>query len=109
MKLKHHESKLLRKVDFLQWKTDNSLREAAVMRRYHVTGREDYIKYNKLVGMVTSTVAKLKASLPRVAWRERSFSRRNSLSRVTRFSLSRERERERERERTPPSRLDVEE
>ena len=59
MKLKHHQQKLLRKVDFLSWKGDNTLREAAVMRRYHVTGREDYVKYSRLVGQVTAFVAKL--------------------------------------------------
>lgn len=64
MKLKHHESKLLRKVDFLSWKSDNTLREAAVLRRYHVTGREDYVKYSRLVGQVTSMVAKLRALKP---------------------------------------------
>ena len=64
MKLKHHESKLLRKVDFLQWKSDNTLREAQVLRRYHVTKREDYVKYSRLVGQVTSMVAKLKAPKP---------------------------------------------
>ena len=35
-KLKFHEQKLLKKVDFLQWKKDSSLREIAVLRRYHV-------------------------------------------------------------------------
>lgn len=60
MKLKHHEKKLLRKVDFFDWKGDNTLREAQVLRRYHVTGREDYVKYNKLVGMITALVARLK-------------------------------------------------
>ena len=64
MKLKHHQQKLLRKVDFLSWKGDNTLREAAVMRRYHVTGREDYVKYSRLVGQVTAFVAKLKALKP---------------------------------------------
>lgn len=37
--LKHHEQKLLRKVDFLQWKSDAGHREIAVMRRYHVQNR----------------------------------------------------------------------
>ncbi|KAI9622799.1 hypothetical protein H4Q26_015083 [Puccinia striiformis f. sp. tritici PST-130] len=37
--LKHHEKKLLKKVDFLQWKNDSTLREAKVMRRYHVQRR----------------------------------------------------------------------
>jgi hypothetical protein len=43
-KLKHHEQKLLKKVDFLNWKSDDNHREAAVMRRYHVQKRDDYIK-----------------------------------------------------------------
>jgi hypothetical protein len=29
-KLKHHEQKLLRKVDFLQWKSDQNIREIKV-------------------------------------------------------------------------------
>ena len=49
-KLKHHEQKLLKKVDFLQWKSDATLREAHVMRRYLVQDRDDYRKYNRLVG-----------------------------------------------------------
>jgi len=59
-KLKYHEQKLLKKVDFLnvcppcivrcvllspeQWKQDANLREIKVMRRYHVQNREDYHK-----------------------------------------------------------------
>ena len=58
---KHHEQKLLKKVDFLnvrpllspakpivqtdpQWKQDVNLREIKVMRRYHIQDREDYNK-----------------------------------------------------------------
>ena len=48
--LKHHEKPLLKKVNFLEWKKDANLREIAVLRRYHVQDREDYTKYNKLVG-----------------------------------------------------------
>ena len=63
--LKHHEQKLLKKVDFLsvshvpcsntcdngggwsnlQWKQDASHREVKVMRKYHIQDREDYHKY----------------------------------------------------------------
>eukprot|EP00808_Paulinella_micropora_P008330 g8969.t1 len=60
-KLKYHEKKLLKKVDFLQWKTDDSLRETEVLRRYHVQDREDYRKYNKLVGEIHRIVTKLTA------------------------------------------------
>ncbi|KAK4055584.1 U3 small nucleolar ribonucleoprotein imp3 [Microbotryomycetes sp. JL201] len=50
--LKHHEAKLLKKVDFLQWKSDSNMREVKVMRRYHVQNREDYHAYNKICGQV---------------------------------------------------------
>jgi U3 small nucleolar ribonucleoprotein protein IMP3 len=53
---------LLKKVDFLRWNTkDAGLREIAVLRRYHVQNREDYAKYNKIVGQVQKLIAKLKA------------------------------------------------
>jgi len=42
--LKFHEKKLLKKVDFIDWKSDNNLQEIKVMRRYHIQKRDDYIK-----------------------------------------------------------------
>ncbi len=63
-KLKFHESKLLKKVDFLRWKTDNNLREVEILRKYHIQKREDYQKYNRLVGNIHSLVHKLKALDP---------------------------------------------
>mmetsp|Transcript_34817 Transcript_34817/g.98719 ORF Transcript_34817/g.98719 Transcript_34817/m.98719 type:complete len:183 (-) Transcript_34817:169-717(-) len=65
--LKHHEQKLLKKVNFLSWKSENNGREIAVMRRYHIQDRDDYKKYNKLCGHVTklaSTLKKLTAQDP---------------------------------------------
>lgn len=47
--LKHHEKKLLRKVDFLEWKGEHNIREIEVMRRYHLNKREEYFKYSSLV------------------------------------------------------------
>ncbi|XP_014675107.1 PREDICTED: U3 small nucleolar ribonucleoprotein protein IMP3-like isoform X3 [Priapulus caudatus] len=47
-KLKFHEKKLLKKVDFISWEVDNNLHEVSVMRKYHVQKREDYTAYNKL-------------------------------------------------------------
>ena len=41
-KLKYHEKKLLRKVDFINWEPDNNLHEVKIMKRYHVQKREDY-------------------------------------------------------------------
>lgn len=57
--LKHHEQKLLKKVSFFNWRPESD-REIAVIRRYHVQRREDYIKYNKLCGYVTRLVNLLK-------------------------------------------------
>lgn len=50
--LKYHEQKLLRKHDFLNWKQDQGHREIKVMRRYHIQNRDDYSKYNRLVGSI---------------------------------------------------------
>ncbi|CCH43342.1 30S ribosomal protein S4 [Wickerhamomyces ciferrii] len=58
-KLKHHEQKLLKKVDFLDWKSDQGHRDAQVMRTYHIQNREDYHKYNKICGEIRKLANKL--------------------------------------------------
>jgi U3 small nucleolar ribonucleoprotein protein IMP3 len=58
--LKHHEKKLLKKVDFFSWKDDQTIREATIVRKYLLQDREDYMKYSKIVGSITKLVAKLK-------------------------------------------------
>ncbi|KAK9814448.1 hypothetical protein WJX72_006043 [[Myrmecia] bisecta] len=58
--LKHHEQKLLKKVDFLKWKSTDNLRELQVMRRYHIQDRDDYKKYNKVVGQITKLTSIMK-------------------------------------------------
>lgn len=58
--LKHHEKKLLRKVDLYSWKGEDNLRVAKILRRYHVQNREDYTSYSRIVGMVTKLSAKIK-------------------------------------------------
>ena len=58
--LKHHEQKLLKKVDLYSWKSDNNLREAKIARKYLLKDREDYTKYNKIVGGITKLTAKLR-------------------------------------------------
>lgn len=50
-KLKHHEQKLLRKVDFVTYKSDNNHRDATVLRRYAIQNPDDYQKYNRMVGV----------------------------------------------------------
>lgn len=47
-KLKFHEQKLLKKVDFINWDSDNTINESKIMRRFHVEKREHYTLYNKL-------------------------------------------------------------
>ncbi|KAK4800370.1 hypothetical protein SAY86_020857 [Trapa natans] len=68
-KLKFHEKKLLRKVNFLEWKRERGHREAQVMHRYHVTGRDDYKKYSGLCRMVQKLVSILKQMDPRDPFR----------------------------------------
>lgn len=46
-KLKFHEQKLLKKVDFINWEVDNNLHEVKVLRKYHIEKREDYTKWVK--------------------------------------------------------------
>ena len=41
--LKYHEKKLLKKVDFFNWKEDQNVREGTIIRRYHLLNREDYV------------------------------------------------------------------
>lgn len=48
-KLKYHEQKLLKKVDFINWEVDNNLHEVKVLRKYHIEKREDYTKWVKSV------------------------------------------------------------
>lgn len=49
-KLKFHEKKLLKKVDFIDWdpEVDNTVHEAKIMRRYCIEKRQHYTVYNKL-------------------------------------------------------------
>jgi U3 small nucleolar ribonucleoprotein protein IMP3 len=61
--LKYHEKKLLKKVDLYSWKsakTEDNIRVAKVLRRYHIQNRNDYTMYNRIVGMIASLSAKLK-------------------------------------------------
>jgi U3 small nucleolar ribonucleoprotein protein IMP3 len=61
--LAFHEQKLLKKVDFLHWKSEDNVRELKLLRRYHIQKREDYVGYSRLAGGVTKLAARL-AALP---------------------------------------------
>lgn len=58
-KLKYHEQKLLRKVDFTTYKSDNNHRDAAVIRRYAIQKPSDYTKYNRLCGSLRQMAHRL--------------------------------------------------
>lgn len=67
--LKHHEQKLLKKVDFLDWKQDQGHRDTQVMRTYHIQNREDYHKYNKICGEIRKLAHKLSLLQPNDPYR----------------------------------------
>ncbi|KAL8269429.1 hypothetical protein Esti_006667 [Eimeria stiedai] len=58
--LKHHEQRLLRKVNFFRWNRDSTDRENGILRRYKVQDREDYHRYNKLCGLITKLASGLR-------------------------------------------------
>ncbi|XP_002157904.1 U3 small nucleolar ribonucleoprotein protein IMP3 [Hydra vulgaris] len=68
-KLKFHEQKLLKKVDFIDWKKDSTLRENKILRKYHIQKSEDYTKYNKLCGSVHQLATKIKELSPKDPYR----------------------------------------
>ena len=59
--LKHHEQKLMKKVNLYNFKSENNHRELSIIKKYHLQNREDYTKYNKICGAITQIVAKMKA------------------------------------------------
>ncbi|KAL6122593.1 hypothetical protein NUSPORA_00361 [Nucleospora cyclopteri] len=50
--LKYHEKKLLKKVNLEKWKKTNTEREQLVSSKYLLHNRDEYVKYNRLVGMI---------------------------------------------------------
>ncbi|OBS67099.1 hypothetical protein A6R68_04365 [Neotoma lepida] len=60
-KLKFHEQKLLKQVDFLNWEvTDHNLHELRVLRRYGLQRREEYTRYNQLSRAVRELARRLR-------------------------------------------------
>ncbi|XP_069497438.1 U3 small nucleolar ribonucleoprotein protein IMP3 isoform X1 [Ambystoma mexicanum] len=74
-KLKFHEQKLLKKVDFISWEVDQNLHEVKVMRRFHLERREDYTKYNKLSRNVRDLAQKIRDLDEKDAFRVQSTAR----------------------------------
>ncbi|KAH7984950.1 hypothetical protein HPB49_026675 [Dermacentor silvarum] len=71
-KLKYHEQKLLKKVDFISWEVDNNLHEVKIMRKYYVQKREDYTKYNKLSRAIRDLARKIKELDPKDPFRAKA-------------------------------------
>ncbi|CAG2100976.1 unnamed protein product, partial [Medioppia subpectinata] len=61
--LKYHEKKLLKKVNLDEWKKTNTTREQLVTSKYLLKTRDEYQKYNRIVGMIR----KLSESIARLA------------------------------------------
>ncbi|OQV15089.1 U3 small nucleolar ribonucleoprotein IMP3 [Hypsibius exemplaris] len=74
-KLRFHEQKLLKKLDFISWEVDNNLHEVKVMRKYHIQRREDYTKYNKLSREIRELANAIKDLDPKDPFRIESTSR----------------------------------
>lgn len=49
----------MKHTDLLNWKKDSNVRELHVIRRYHIQNRDDYQKYNKVVGQIQKLISKL--------------------------------------------------
>ncbi|KAH6697044.1 U3 small nucleolar ribonucleoprotein IMP3 [Plectosphaerella plurivora] len=70
-KLRHHEAKLLRKTDFIEYKSDNGHRDADVRRRYMIQKPEDYHKYNRICGNIRQLAHRLSLLPPDSAVRQK--------------------------------------
>ena len=70
-KLKHHEQRLLRKVDFTSYPSDKEHRSAAVIRRYSLSNAADYTSYNRLCGQLRQLAHRLSLLAPDSAFRRK--------------------------------------
>uniref|UniRef100_A0AC34QKJ6 Ribosomal protein S4/S9 N-terminal domain-containing protein n=1 Tax=Panagrolaimus sp. JU765 TaxID=591449 RepID=A0AC34QKJ6_9BILA len=59
-KFKHHEEKLLKKVDFVNWKGDNSVHEGKILKKFCLRKRSDYVMYNTLSKEIREVAALIK-------------------------------------------------
>ncbi|KAK0426359.1 hypothetical protein QR680_009667 [Steinernema hermaphroditum] len=63
-KLKFHEKKLLKKVDFVSWESDNKHHERDILKKYHIKKREHYSMYLKLAAMTHELAKKISELKP---------------------------------------------
>ncbi|KAI8052186.1 30S ribosomal protein S4 [Syncephalis plumigaleata] len=73
--LKYHERKLLKKVDFLQWKSTDNVHEISIIRKYRLPNREEYTKYNKMCGNIKRLANKIALLNPRDPYRKQMEER----------------------------------
>ncbi|KAH8893147.1 hypothetical protein GQ53DRAFT_821874 [Thozetella sp. PMI_491] len=69
--LRHHEQKLLKKHDFITYKSDNNHRAAEVARRYMIQKPEQYHRYNRLCGSLRQLAHRLSLLPPDNAVRQK--------------------------------------
>lgn len=70
-KLKYHEQKLLRKVDFINFPQDKTHRSADVIRRYALSNPADYQSYNRLAGSLRQLAHRLALLPPESVFRRK--------------------------------------
>jgi len=68
-KLRYHERKLLKKVDFVNWSLDNNVHEAQVIGRFKLKGHDEYTAYNKLSREIRELARQIKALDPKEPFR----------------------------------------
>lgn len=82
-KLKYHEQKLLKKVDFINWEADNNLHEVRVLRKYHIQKREDYtaLVWNRIWNILWKALKFFLVMVFKKVWLFFNLYRYNKLSR----------------------------
>ncbi|RMZ27880.1 hypothetical protein D0859_08043 [Hortaea werneckii] len=70
-KFKHHEQRLLRKVDFVNYPQDSNHRASAIIRRYSLSNPADYSSYNRLAGSLRQLAHRIALLPPESAFRRK--------------------------------------
>ncbi|RMY95697.1 hypothetical protein D0861_00529 [Hortaea werneckii] len=70
-KFKHHEQRLLRKVDFVSYPQDSNHRASAIIRRYSLSNPADYSSYNRLAGSLRQLAHRIALLPPESAFRRK--------------------------------------
>ncbi|CDW55583.1 Rab5ip and Ribosomal S4 and S4 domain containing protein [Trichuris trichiura] len=71
-KLKYHEQKLLKKVNFFDWELDNNVHESSIINRYRLKNHEEYTVYNSLSREIRQVAQKIKDLSPTDPFRTES-------------------------------------